>query len=107
MLEFLRILEEYRIQCEESGQYLEASRANKQLNLLRTQEERRQQKVIQARHISERQDVQLAHSMQFAEFTKAWDKYLEEYDQMAQVYIQQVRTLCVCCACWLMAMAMM
>lgn len=90
VLEFLRILEEYRIQCEDTGNYLEASRANKQLGVLRKQEERRQQKVIQARHISERQDVQLAHNMQFNEFNKAWDKYLEEYDQMAQVYIQQM-----------------
>eukprot|EP01039_Chlorochromonas_danica_P007676 gene7676-8483_t len=90
VLEFLRILEEYRIQCEESGNYLEASRAHKQLQVLRKQEERRQQKVIQARHISERQDVQLAHNMQFQEFNRAWDKYLEEYDQMAQVYIQQM-----------------
>jgi hypothetical protein len=90
VLEFLRILEEYRIQCEENGNYLEASRAHKQLGILRKQEERRQQKVIQARHISERQDVQLAHNMQFAEFNKAWDRYLEEYDQMAQVYIQQM-----------------
>eukprot|EP01031_Cornospumella_fuschlensis_P027385 gene27385-33076_t len=56
VLEFLRILEEYRVQCEEQGNYLEASRAHKQLGILRKQEERRQQKVIQARHISERQD---------------------------------------------------
>jgi hypothetical protein len=90
VLQFLMILEEYRIKCEEEGNYLEAARAHKQLGILRKQEEKRQQKVIQARHVSERQDVQLAHNMQFAEFTKAWDKYLEEYDQMAQMYIQQM-----------------
>lgn len=90
VLQFLSILEEYRIKCEEEGNYLEASRAHKQLGILRKQEEKRQQKVIQARHISERQDVQLAHNMQFAEFNKQWDKYLQEYDQMAQMYIQQM-----------------
>lgn len=90
VLQFLMILEEYRVKCEEEGNYLEASRAFKQLGILRKQEEKRQQKVIQARHISERQDVQLAHNMQFQEFNKSWDKYLEEYDNMAQMYIQQM-----------------
>lgn len=88
--QFLWILEEYRVKCEEEGNYLEASRAYKQLGILRQQEEKRQQKVIQARHISEKQDVQLAHNMQFSEFNKSWDRYLEEYDAMAQVYIQQM-----------------
>jgi hypothetical protein len=90
VMQFLWILEEYRVKCEEEGNYLEASRAFKQLGILRQQEEKRQQKVIQARHISEKQDVQLAHTMQFQEFNKQWDKYLEEYDQMAQMYIQQM-----------------
>jgi hypothetical protein len=29
--------------------------------------------------------------MQFQDFNAAWAKYLEEYDRMAQMYIQQVR----------------
>jgi hypothetical protein len=90
VLEFLRILEEYRIKCEEEGNYLEASRAHKQLSVLRKQEEKRQQKAIRARQISERQDVQLAHNMQFNEFNTSWDKYMDEYDSMAQMYIQQM-----------------
>lgn len=90
VLEFLRILEEYRLKCEEEGNYLEAGRANKQLQILKKQEEKRQQKAIIARHIAERQDVQLAHSMQFNEFNSSWDKYMEEYDIMAQTYIQQM-----------------
>ena len=90
VIEFLRILEEYRIKCEDEGNYLEAGRAHKQLGILRKQEEKRQQKAVRARHISERQDVQLAHNMQFSEFNSAWDKYMEEYDNMAQMYIQQM-----------------
>lgn len=86
----MAILEEYRVKCENEGNYLEASRAYKQLGILRQQEEKRQQKVIQARHISERQDVMAAHQMQYQEFSRSWDKYLEEYDQMAQMYIQQM-----------------
>eukprot|EP01038_Epipyxis_sp_PR26KG_P014637 gene14637-19660_t len=88
--EFLRILEEYRAKCEEEGNYLEAGRAYKQLGVLRKQEEKRQQKAILARHVAEKQDVQLAHNMQFSEFNRSWDKYMEEYDNMAQMYIQQM-----------------
>lgn len=90
VIEFLRILEEYRVKCEEEGNYLEAGRAHKQLAILRKQEEKRQQKAIKARQLAERQDVQLAHNMQFNEFNQAWDKYMEEYDSMAQMYIQQM-----------------
>lgn len=90
VLEFCRILEEYRVKCEEEGNYLEAARSLKQLGVLRKQEEKRQQKAIRARQISERQDVQLAHNMQFSDFNSSWDKYMEEYDSMAQLYIQQM-----------------
>jgi len=90
VLEFLNILDEYRLKCEEEGNYLEAGRAYGQLETLRRQEERRQQKSLKARQISERQDVQIAHNMQYSDFNQAWDKYMDEYDQMAQMYIQQM-----------------
>jgi hypothetical protein len=90
VFEFLKILEEYRIKCEDEGNYLEASRANKQLDVLRKQEEKRQQKAIRARHTIERQDIQVAHSMQYHEFNRAWDQYMEEFDSMAQKYIHQM-----------------
>lgn len=90
VIEFLRILEEYRVKCEDEGNYLEAGRAHKQLQVLKKQEEKRQHKAVKVRQISERQDVQLAHNMQFNDFNAAWDKYMEEYDNMAQVYIQQM-----------------
>jgi len=90
VMEFLRILEEYRLKCEDEGDYLEAGRAQEQLETLRRQEEKRQQKAVRARQIAERSDVQIAHNMQYQDFNKAWDRYLEEYDKMAQMYIQQM-----------------
>eukprot|EP00938_MAST-03A_sp_MAST-3A-sp1_P003034 g3034.t1 len=90
VIEFLKILNEYRVKCEKEGNYMEAERATKQLETLRKQEEKRQAKSLRARQIAERQDVQIAHNMQYAEFNAAWDKYMEEYDQMAQMYIQQM-----------------
>lgn len=41
VVEFMRILEEYRVKCEEEGNYLEAGRSHKQLQILRTQEEKK------------------------------------------------------------------
>ena len=41
-------------------------------------------------HPCEPQDVQVAHNMQYSDFNQAWDKYMDEYDQMAQMYIQQM-----------------
>jgi hypothetical protein len=90
VLEFLRILEEYRVKCENEGAYLEAERATTQLATLRKQEEKRVLRVLKARHAAERNDVSIANSIQFAEFNTAWDKYLEEYDRMAEMYIKQM-----------------
>lgn len=33
---------------------------------------------------------QVAHNLQFKDFNEAWNKYLEEYDRMAQMYVQQM-----------------
>lgn len=90
VMEFLRILDQYRAKCEAEGNYLEADRAHQQLEMLRQQEEKRQQNAVKARQAAERQDVQIAHNMQYTDFNTAWDKYLEEYDRMAQIYIQQM-----------------
>ena len=68
---------EYRLKCEEESNYLEAGRAHKQLSVLRKQEEKRQQNAVKARQVSEREDVQLAHNMQFNEFNSAWNTYIE------------------------------
>jgi hypothetical protein len=90
VMDFLRILDEYRLKCEDENNYEEAERASKQLDNLRKQEMKRQIKALNARQVSERQDIQIAHNMQFAEFNEAWDKYMKEYDTMAQQYIKQM-----------------
>lgn len=90
VLEFLNILNEYRIKCEEEGKYLEAERAAKQLTALQKQEKARQNKSYRAKQIAEKQDVQIAHNMQFSAFNQSWDKFMQEYDQMAELYIQQM-----------------
>lgn len=90
VMEFITILEEYRMKCEEDGNYLEAQRADAQLTALRKQEFKRQSKSLKAKQIAERQDIQIAHNMQFNDFNTAWDQYMDEYDRMAQAYVKQL-----------------
>ncbi|TYZ66667.1 hypothetical protein PybrP1_007485 [[Pythium] brassicae (nom. inval.)] len=90
VMEFITILEEYRMKCEEDGNYLEAQRADSQLTALRKQEFKRQSKALKAKQIAERQDIQIAHNMQFTDFNQAWDQYMDEYDRMAQAYVRQM-----------------
>ena len=90
VMEFLRILDEYRGKCEEEGNYLEAERSQRQLDALRVQEERRQKKAVRSRQLAERHEVQSAHRNQLEEFNVSWEKYMEDYDNMAQMYIQQM-----------------
>ena len=47
-------------------------------------------KAKKSAHIIERQELQIAQNIQHAEFKKAWENYLEDYDKMAQMYIQQM-----------------
>ena len=68
---------EYRVKCEEGGNYVEAARAHKQFGIVRVQEVRRQQKAVQSRHNLEKEDIQSAHDKQFRDFGVAWTNYME------------------------------
>ena len=48
VIEFLHILDEYRVKCEDEGNYLEAGRASKQLETLKKQEAKRQEKALKS-----------------------------------------------------------
>ena len=89
--EFLKILEEYRTKCEVEGNYEEAARATDQLVLLRKQEETRRIKGVKSRHAAEKMEVATAHNNQYNEFNLAWDRYLAEYDAMADMYVRQMQ----------------
>ena len=34
--------------------------------------------------------MQVEHNAKYSEFTGEWDKYMQEYDEMAQMYIRQM-----------------
>lgn len=90
VFELLRILEEFRTRSEESGNYTEAARTHKQLNVLRKQEEKRQLGAVAAKHEAERADLLAAHQQQLDEFNAAWNNYMSDYENLAAQYVQQL-----------------
>lgn len=58
--------------------------------MLRKQEEKRQQKIIKMKQLAEREEIQNQQNKQYEEFNVAWDKYMDDYDKMAQQYILQM-----------------
>ena len=91
VMDFLAVLQEYQLQCEQAGNYEEAARCSDQLVLLRAQEEGRRVQALKARHVAERASVATAQAQQFRDFNAQWDRYLSEYDAMATLYAQQMQ----------------
>lgn len=91
VMEFLDVLENYRLKCEKEGNYEETARALDQLSSLRKQEEDRRIKAMRAHHSRERDEVELHHNQQETDFRLTWDRYLAEYDAMASMYITHMQ----------------
>merc|ERR1711934_341052 len=89
--DFLRILEEHRIECEKNGKYVEAEIAKKRLDELREHEENRQREAMRSRQITERLGVEEAHMMEFQQFNAIWDKKMEEFEMNAKQLIDTMR----------------
>merc|ERR1719478_648406 len=89
--DFLRILEEHRIECEKNGKYVEAEIAKKRLDELRDHEENRQREAMRSRQITERLGVEEAHMMEFQQFNAIWDKKMDEFEMNAKQLTENMR----------------
>jgi len=89
--DFLRILEEHRIECENEGKYVQAEIAKKRLDELRDHEENRQREAMKSRQITELLGVEEAHMMEFQQFNAIWDKKMEEFEMNAKELIDNMR----------------
>lgn len=78
--DFLQILDEHRKACEQQGRYVEAEIAKNRLLELRHHEEARREEALKSRQIAERLGVEEAHMVEFQEFTKLWDKKINDYE---------------------------
>merc|ERR1712070_1268233 len=89
--DFLRILEEHRVECEKNGKYVEAEIAKKRLDELREHEENRQREAMRSRQITEKLGVEEAHMMEFQQFNAIWDKKMEEFEMNAKQLVDNMK----------------
>lgn len=69
VLDFLRLLEEYRRKCEEQGNYSEAKKSRAKFEELLRKETQRQKNNIRAAQDQELQNIEAAQKAQFLEFS--------------------------------------
>jgi len=90
VVEFLRILEEYRINCETERSFEEAEQATKQISALRAMEIKREKQMLNRQQINEIRDHEDYCDDKTQQFNDQWDSYLKKYDEQAQNYIAKL-----------------
>ncbi len=87
MINYVKILEEHRKNCEQQGKYVEAEIAKNRLDELKSHEEKRRMEAMRARQISDMLGVEEAHMLEFKQFNLTWDKKMTEYENQADRYV--------------------
>lgn len=91
VLDFLRLLEEYRRKCEEQGNYAEARKSRSKFDELLKKETQRQRNNIRAAQEQELQNIESAQKSQFLEFSQAWDNYMSDYEATAYLSLEKLK----------------
>ena len=84
VIDFIRVLHNYKRQCLKEGKLTEVKRSKNKINELRNKEMLRQLSNMCVSHEKEVTTVEKAQRKQFAGFEKAWDSYMMEYEMGAQ-----------------------
>ena len=93
VLDFLRLLEEYRRKCEEEGNYAEARKASSKFDELLKKEVARQRNNIRAAQEHELANIEAAQKAQFVEFSQAWDHYMSDYEATAYLSLEKLKVI--------------
>jgi antirestriction protein len=72
--EYLRLLNEYRIKCENEGNFPEANRALAKFEELRIREQQKVEDNIKHNQMEEIKYLEDLHKKQFLDFSEAWDQ---------------------------------
>jgi membrane-associated HD superfamily phosphohydrolase len=91
VLDFLRLLEEYRRKCEDEGNYAEARKARAKFDELLKKETARQRNNIRAAQEQELLNIEAAQKAQFLEFSQAWDNYMSDYEATAYLSLEKLK----------------
>ena len=79
--EFIEDTEQFRIQCEAEGRYVEAEMAKNRVAELKQQDFQRQMEEMAFTHQQQREECEQAHIKQYQEFNAYWDKQLFELSE--------------------------
>jgi len=90
-LTLLKRLNAYKKQCESTGEYVEAQKARKKYEELRTREEERQRRLVDEAQQQEMIEVEQAQRAQFLGFSNAWDKYMADYESTAYMSLERLK----------------
>jgi len=91
VVDFLNLLEEYRVKCENEGQYAEARKSRLKYEELLRKETIRQKNNIRTAQEEELQSIENAQKQQFLEFSTAWDNYMSEYEATAYLSLEKLK----------------
>ena len=79
--EYIRILAEYRRDCEMKAQYKEAELVQHVLKHLRLEEETRHVKGLDEQQEMERRGLEEAHALEFQNFNLLWNEKIEAFEE--------------------------
>lgn len=91
VIDFLKLLDNYRKTCEKDGQFSEAKRARKKFQDLKEKETLRQQNNMRTAQEQELLTVENAQKAQFIEFSQAWDNYMSDYEATAYLSLEKLK----------------
>lgn len=91
VLDFLQLLEEYRLKCESEGNYNEAKKAQLKYDELKKKETIRQLQQIREAQEKELHSLEDAQNTQLEDFNKAWDSYMTEYEATAYKSLEKLK----------------
>jgi len=91
VIDFLKLLEEYRKKCESEGDYAEAKKARAKFDELKKKESIRQQNNIRSMQDQELHSIESAQKTQITQFNKAWDTYMADYEATAYLSLEKLR----------------
>lgn len=79
--EYIRILAEYRDDCERKSQYKEAELVQHVLKHLRLEEETRHVRGLTEQQEMERRGLEEAHALEFQNFNKLWNEKIDAFEE--------------------------
>ena len=91
VIDFLKLLDDYRKKWEKDGVFGEAKRARKKFEDLREKETLRQQNNMRSAQEQELLTVENAQKAQFIEFSQAWDNYMSDYEATAYLSLEKLK----------------